>query len=27
MGFVTNNLFNVAGLPASTFTSETWPAD
>jgi len=27
MGVVTNNLFNVAGLPASTFTSETWPAD
>jgi sialate O-acetylesterase len=27
MGVVTNNLFNAAGLPASTFTSETWPAD
>ncbi len=24
---VTNNLFNAAGLPASTFTSEPWPAD
>jgi sialate O-acetylesterase len=27
MGVVTNNLFNAAGLPASTFTSETYPAD
>jgi sialate O-acetylesterase len=27
MGVVTNNLFNAAGLPASTFTSETFPAD
>jgi sialate O-acetylesterase len=27
MGVVTNNLFNAAGLPASTFTSETWPSD
>jgi sialate O-acetylesterase len=27
MGVVTNNLFNAAGLPASTFTSETWPAE
>ena len=27
MGVVTNNLFNAAGLPASTFTSEAWPAD
>ncbi len=27
MGVVTHNLFNAAGLPASTFTSETWPAD
>jgi sialate O-acetylesterase len=27
MGVVTNNLFNNAGLPASTFTSETYPAD
>ena len=27
MSVVTNNLFNNAGLPASTFTSETFPAD
>lgn len=27
MGVVTNNLFNAAGLPASTFTSESWPGD
>ena len=27
MGVVTNNLFNAAGLPASTFTSEMFPAD
>ena len=27
MGVVTNNLFNGAGLPASTFTSEMFPAD
>ena len=27
MGVVSNNLFNAAGLPASTFTSETFPAD
>ncbi len=27
MSVVTNNLFNGAGLPASTFTSETWSAD
>ena len=27
MSVVTNNLFNAAGLPASTFTSESWPAD
>ena len=24
---VTNNVFNAAGLPASTFTSEPWPED
>jgi sialate O-acetylesterase len=24
---VANNLFNAAGLPTSTFTSETWAAD
>ena len=27
MSVVTNNLWNAAGLPASTFTSETWAAD
>ena len=27
MSVVANNLFNAAGLPTSTFTSETWPAD
>jgi len=27
MGVVTNNLFNAAGLPMSTFTSENWPLD
>jgi sialate O-acetylesterase len=27
MSVVTSNLFNAAGLPASTFTSGPWPAD
>jgi sialate O-acetylesterase len=27
MGVMPHNLFNAAGLPASTFTSETFPAD
>jgi sialate O-acetylesterase len=27
MGVVTHNLYNAAGLPASTFTSENWPLD
>jgi sialate O-acetylesterase len=27
MGVVTNNLYNAAGLPMSTFTSENWPLD
>jgi sialate O-acetylesterase len=27
MGVVANSLFNAAGLPMSTFTSENWPLD
>lgn len=27
MGVVPHNLYNAAGLPASTFTSENWPLD
>jgi sialate O-acetylesterase len=27
MGVVDHNLYNAAGLPASTFTSENWPLD
>jgi len=27
MGVMPHNLYNAAGLPASTFTSETFPAD
>lgn len=27
MGVVNHNLYNAAGLPASTFTSENWPLD
>ena len=27
MSVMTSNLFNAAGLPASTFTSEMWPSD